>query len=373
MYRHDRLSHLYTIGRTGTGKSTFLKTLLAQDIAFGSGCALLDPHGDLAEDLRAHIPTWRAPQVHYLDAADPTADFAFNPLAGIEPAKRSLAVANLVEVFQKLWPKEWGPRLEHVLRHSLATLVEIPGTSLGDLPRLLTDTTYCTELVSKLQSPEVREFWQGEYAGYTPGMRSVVIAPVLNKVGAFLADPILRRILTAPTSSFNLRQIMDGGQVLLVNLAKGRLGEGPAGLLGSLLVASIARAGLERADTRERRPFFLYLDEFQSFATLSLATMLSELRKYGVGLVLAHQFLGQLDTAIRDAVFGNVGTFVSFRVGALDAPTIAREMAPVFTANDLSTLPNYHIYLRLMINGQVSKPFSAKTIPPEELPHFKAA
>ena len=361
----DRLSHLYLIGRTGTGKSTLLKTLFAQDLFRGTGCCLLDPHGDLVEEVRELVPAWRRPDLIYLDVPDASATWHFNPLADVPPGKRALAAANLVEVFKKLWPDDWGPRLEHLLRNVLFTLLEIPGSSFADIPRLLTDKDYRKPLVSRLTNEEVKEFWQNEYDRYTPGMRGVVVAPLQNKVGAFLADPASRRILSGRRSSFDLREVIDEGKILLVNLSKGRIGEGPASLLGSLLVSSIALSGLARADGQERnrRDFFLYLDEFQTFATLSLATMLSELRKYHVGLVLAHQYLGQLETEIRDAVFGNVGTFISFRVGALDAPTIARELAPTFEPEDLISLPNYHIYLRLMIDGQVSKPFSGKTEP----------
>ena len=370
----DRLSHFYAIGRTGTGKSTLLRTLLAQDIAHGTGCTLLDPHGDLVDEVRQLVPAWRSQDLVYLDVPDASASWHFNPLADVPTEKRALATANLVEVFKKLWPDDWGPRLEHLLRNVLITLLETPGASLGDIPRLLADKDYRRGVVSRIENEEAKSFWRQEFERYTPGMRGVVVAPLQNKVGAFLSDPILRRILTGAHSSFDLREIMDDGKLLLVNLSKGQLGEGPAGLLGSLLLSSLALAGLGRADgsARNRRDFFIYLDEFHTFATLSLATMLSELRKYHVGLILAHQYLSQLKPEVRDAVFGNVGTFVSFRVGALDAPIIARELAPTFTAEDLISLPNYHIYLRLMIDGQVSKPFSAKTIGSlGEIPHLR--
>jgi hypothetical protein len=270
----------------------------------------------------------------------------------------------MVEVFKKLWPDDWGPRLEHLLRNVVFTLLETPGATFGDISRLLGERDYRRSVTRQLSNEVVREFWEKEFAGYSPAFRAVVTAPLLNKVGAFLTDPLLYSILTGERSSFDLHEAMDQGMILLVNLAKGRIGEGSAGLLGSLLVSQIALAGLGRADTpmETRRDFYLYLDEFQTFATLSLATMLSELRKYRVNLILAHQYLSQLEPEIRDAVFGNVGTFISFRVGALDAATIARELSPTFEPDDLLSLPNFHVYLRQMVEGEPSKPFSAAAL-----------
>ena len=300
---------------------------------------------------------------------DPQAAWHLNPLAGVPQGKRALAVAGMVETFRKLWSDDWGPRLEHLLRNVIWTLLEAPVSTLADIPPLLTDRKFRERRVWHLENEEVRAFWKGEFQGYSPAFRAVVTAPLLNKVGAFLSDPMLRRILTGKKSSFNLREIMDQGRVLLVSLPKGQIGEGPAALLGSLLVSSLSLAALSRAEVPEdeRRPFFIYLDEFHTFTTLSLATMLAELRKYRVGLVLAHQYLGQLKPAVRDAVLGNVGTLISFRVGAQDALLIARELAPVFEPEDLVNLPNYHIYLRLLIDGEPSRPFSARTLSPAEL------
>jgi DNA helicase HerA-like ATPase len=354
---------MYVIGKTGTGKSMLLKTLVLQDIATGEGLALFDPHGDLAEEVVAQVSSSRLRDLIYLNVPDRSFIWHFNPFADVPPEKHALAAAGMVEVFKKLWPDDWGPRLEHLLRNVVFTLLEAGDATFADIPRLLSDREYRSSLVGKVSNEMVREFWIKEFAGYSPAFRAVVTAPLLNKVGAFLTDPLLHSILTGERSSFDLRHIIDEGKILVVNLAKGKLGEGPAGLLGSLLVSHLSLAAMERADRPhlDRRDFYLYLDEFHTFATLTLATMLSELRKYRLNLILAHQYLSQLEPEVRDAVFGNVGTFISFRVGALDAATVARELSPVFEPDDLLSLPNFSIYLRLMIDGEPSQPFSAQT------------
>ncbi len=361
--RADRRNHMYIIGKTGTGKSTLLKTLVLHDIAAGEGLALFDPHGDLAEEVVSLVPSERRKDLIYLNVPDQSFIWHFNPFAGIPKEKHALAAAGMVEVFKKLWPDEWGPRLEHLLRNVVFTLLEAGDATFADIPRLLSDREFRGAMVKKVSNAMVREFWEKEFAGYSPPFRAVVTAPLLNKVGAFLTDPLLHSILAGAYSSFDLRRIMDEGKILVVNLAKGKLGEGPAALLGSLLVSHLSLAAMERAERpqEERRDFYLYLDEFHTFATLTLATMLSELRKYRLNLILAHQYLSQLETEVRDAVFGNAGTFIAFRVGALDAPTVARELSPTFEADDLLSLPNFSVYLRLIIDGEPSKPFSAWT------------
>lgn len=358
----DRRSHVYVIGKTGTGKSTLLKSMVLQDIMAGRGLALLDPHGDLTAEILSFVPAERRANIVLLDT--PAANWTFNPLSDVQPGQEALAVAELIEVFKKIWPDEWGPRLEHLLRNVLFTLLETPGTTLGDIQPLLTDKKYREEVAAWVQNPEVRQFWLKEYSAYSGPFRAVVAAPLQNKIGALLTDPRLKAIVTAEKSSFDLRAVMDEGKVLLVNLARGRIGEGPAQLLGALLAARIGLAGLARADRpeNERGDFCLYLDEFQMFATESFASMLSELRKYRVGLVLANQYLGQLPREIRDAVVGNAGTLICFRVSADDAGYLAREFAPTFEAGDLVSLPNYNVCMRLMIDGEVSRPFSAQTI-----------
>jgi hypothetical protein len=364
--RADRRAHLYAIGKTGTGKSTLLETLIRQDLINGEGLALFDPHGDLVERVVAAVPEERRGDLLYLNVPDPALSLRFNPLGQIRAEDQPLAAAGLVEVFQKLWPDSWGPRLEHVLRNTLLALLETQTATLADIPKLFGDPLYRKRVVGQLSNAPVRSFWQGEYERYSPSQRAQVIAPVENKVGAFLADPRVYRILAEPGELINPRKVMDDGKILLVNLSKGRIGEGPAALLGSLLVASLGLAGLSRTDVpeEERRDFYVYLDEFHTFATLSLATMLSELRKYRVCLILAHQYLSQVEAAIRDAVLGNVGTVISFRVGTLDAQVLAREFRPKFSADDLINLPNYSIYLKLMIDGVVSRGFSGELMNP---------
>lgn len=363
--RADRLFHVYVIGKTGTGKSTLLETLVCYDIRRGEGVALLDPHGDLVERIAKSVPPNRRDDLVYVNVPDPSQPYGYNPLTRLTPDKRMLAASGMLEVFHKAWgERAWGQRMEHILRNALLLLLGEPHRTLADIPRLFTDTRFRKELAARAENAEARRFWRDEYEGYSSRYRAEAIAPIQNKVGAFLADPKLRRIFTDAKEPLRLRRLMDDGKILLVNLAKGKIGEDSASLLGGLLVTSIGLAAYSRADTPEqtRRGFFLYLDEFQDFTTLSVANMLSELRKYGVGMVLAHQYLHQLKDDVRNAVLGNAGTIISFRLGPQDAAFLAREFEPKFDAVDLLNLPNYHIYLKLMIDGAPSRPFSAVTL-----------
>jgi hypothetical protein len=364
--RVDRRAHMYLIGKTGTGKSTLIKTLIRRDIKAGQGLALLDPHGDLIERVLTAVPEERKDDLIYFNVPDSSRPLGFNPLESVPPQKRALAATNLVEVFKKIWNDSWGPRLEYILRNALLALLDQPQSTLADVLRLLSDRAFRKDTVAQVYNPQVRDFWLREYEGYPAYFRAEAISPIQNKVGAFLADPILHRILTQPKSTFDLRHVMDEGKILLVNLAKGKIGADTAALLGALLVSRIGMAALSRSEVPEgdRRDFYLYLDEFPSFTTLSLTAMLSELRKYRVGLILAHQYLMQLDPQVRDAVLGNVGTTISFRLGLADAEILAKEFYPELTAEDLLRLPNHHIYLKLMIDGVVSRPFSAETLTP---------
>lgn len=365
----DRLFHAYLIGKTGTGKSTLLETLALQDIRAGRGCAVIDPHGDLATRLALSIPEPRKNDFIYLDAPSPDQPYGYNPLRRVRRDKIPLAASGLMEAWKKLWTDAWGVRMEHVLRNALYALLETKGATLPDILRLMTDTGYRRQMVSSLRNEQIKEFWLSEFPKYNPRYRQETIAPIQNKVGAFLADPRLYRILVRPEIDLRFRKIMDEGKVLLVNLSKGELGEDSATLLGSLLVTTLSLAAFSRAESPEgtRKPFFIYIDEFQSFTTLSVASMISELRKYGVGLILANQHLDQLEREVRSAVLGNVGTIIAFRLGPEDARFFEKEFSPVFGEEDLMSLPNHDIYLRLMIDGRPSKPFSATTLHPGEL------
>ena len=366
--RADRRMHMYLIGKTGTGKTTLLETLLRQDLAARQGFALLDPHGDLVARIRGAVPADRRGDLIDFDVPNRNRPMGFNPLENVPPTRRALVAAGLLEAFKKIWADSWGPRLEHILRNALLTLLDQPQATMADILRLLDDPLFRTRAVTKIQNPQVKAFWIREYANYPQKFQAEAIAPIQNKVGAFLADPVLHAILTQPRSTFDVRQVMDEGKILLVNLAKGQIGEHSAALLGALLVATVGHAALGRADQPEagRRDFFVYLDEFPLFTTGSLASMLSELRKYGVGLILAHQFLTQIELPVRDAILGNVGTIIAFRLGLPDAEILAREFAPVFSVGDLIALPNHQICLKLLIDGVVSEPFSAETVAPPE-------
>jgi len=374
----DRRAHMYLIGKTGTGKSTLLETLIRQDMMAGQGLALLDPHGDLVENVVAHVPDVRKSELICFNVPDRANPLGFNPLERVPAPQKPLAASALLEAFKKIWADFWGPRMEHVLRNALLALLDQPQATLADILRLLDDRTFRRVAAERVANAQVRNFWLREYESYPAYFRAETIAPIQNKVGAFLANPVLNEIVTQPKSAFDMRRVIDDGKILLVNLAKGKIGEDTATLLGALLVTKIAVAALSRANMQQedRRDFFVYLDEFHTFTTLSLATMLSELRKYRVGMILAHQYLSQLDPQVMDAVLGNVGTIITFRVGASDAQTLEKEFSPEFSALDLTTLPNYHIYLKLMVNGMVSRPFSAETVKtqlPGALPFEKLA
>lgn len=364
----DRLSHVYVIGKTGVGKSTLLEVLARQDLGAGRGFALIDPHGDLVERVVGAIPAGRRDQVVYLNAPDPACPFGYNPLRRVRDDKIPLAASGLLETLKKLWgEKAWGIRMEHVLRSTLYALLERDGSTLPDILRLYADERFRKEVIRNLRNETVRRFWKSEFEKYPWRYRAEAVAPIQNKLGALLSDPMLHRVLVAPMVDLRFRTLMDEGGVLLVNLAKGRVGEDSATTLGGLLVSTIGLAALSRAElpAETRRPFFLYVDEFQTFTTLSFVNMMSELRKYGLGLTLAHQHFHQLEPDVQHAVLGNAATLMSFRVGPEDALILAREFQPTFDVEDLLNLPNRDCYLKLMIDGTPSRPFSARTIPPD--------
>jgi energy-coupling factor transporter ATP-binding protein EcfA2 len=365
----DRLSHVYMIGKTGVGKSTLIETLARQDLETGRGFALVDPHGDLVENIAANIPPDHANRVIYLNAPDPSQPYGYNPLRRVRDDKIPLAVSGLLETLKKMWPDAWGVRMEHVLRNTLYTLLERDDAKLPDILRLYSDDDFRKEIVGDTRNQVVKNFWKYEFNEYPARLRAEACAPIQNKLGALLSDPTLYRILVEPKIDLRFRSLMDEGKVLLVNVAKGQLGEDSALILGSLVVSTLGLAAFSRAErpASERKPFFVYLDEFQNFTTLMLANMMSELRKYGVGLTLAHQHLHQLEPDIRHAVLGNAATLISFRVGAEDAGFLAREFQPKFGVEDLINLPNRDIYLKLMIDGTPSHPFSAGAINSQDL------
>lgn len=358
----DRLSHLYMIGKTGVGKSSLIESLARQDLAAGRGFVLIDPHGDLAEQL--HAETANRADVLYLDAADATQPLGYNPLRRVRDDKIPLAASGLLEALRKLWPDAWGVRMEHVLRNGLYALLERDNATLPDILRLFWEERFLNEVVTRVRNPVVRHYWLHEFAEYPARLRAEIIAPIQNKLGAILTDPRLYRILVVPERTMSFRQLMDTGGVLLANLAKGRLGEDSASVLGGLIASTIGLAALSRADDppHTRRPFHVYIDEFQSFTTQAFVTMLPEMRKYGLGLTLAHQHLHQLEPDIRHAVLGNAGTILTFRVGPEDADILAKELRPRFEPLDLMNLANRDFYVKLMIDGTPSQPFSGRTI-----------
>ena len=365
---------MYIIGKTGTGKSTLIENMVASDIKAGNSLALIDPHGDLAKDILHLVPKRRIEDVIYFNPADMEYPIAFNPLEKVGLDYHHLVASGLISVFKKVWSEFWGPRLEHILRNSILTLLEYPGSTLLDIPRLLTDKEFRKQVLQSVNHQQVREFWLFEFEKYSAWLRSQAISPILNKVGQFLTSIPLRNIVGQTKNTFRLRKVMDEGKILIVNLAKGRIGEDNCSLLGATMVTIIQLAALSRTDLPEnkRKAFCLYVDEIHNFLTLSFADILSEARKYGLNLVLAHQYIEQLDQKIRAAIFGNAGTIISFRVGVEDARYLAREFYPVFGEADLVNLPNYDIYLKLLINGVASRAFSAITLgPPKRKRSYK--
>ena len=360
----DRLQHMYVIGKTGVGKSTLLLNILIQDINYGRGIMVIDPHGDIAENIIDAIPPNRLQDVLYIAPFDDSFTIAFNPLYNVPYESHHLAVSGIISAFKKAWAESWGPRMEHILRFSLFALLAYNKGTLLDIQPLLTNESFRTTVLSKVKDTSILNFWYGEFSKYTPAFRNEAIAPILNKLSIFAACKPLRQCIGHPTRSFSLYAAMNEQKIIVCNLSKGKLGEDASGLLGSLLITSIQVAALQRASMpeNERVPFFLFIDEMQSFITLSFVDMLSEARKYGLGLFLTHQFIEQIDNKIFAAIIGNVGTLISFRIGSTDAEVFAKEFYPVFTQTDFIDLPRYSIYLKLMIDGMSSKPFSAQTV-----------
>lgn len=374
-----RRRHLHVVGQTGAGKSTLFANLIAQDLQAGRGIGLLDPHGSLAQGALGSVPSRRAHEVVYLDPADMERPIGFNVLDGVRPDQHAVAADGVVSAFHHVWPDSWGPRLEYLLTHAVRALLANPGSTLLGVPRLFTDDSYRTRILANVRDPVLLAFWRNEWDSYESRFRTEAIAPILNKLGKVLADNRLRNILAQPKSTIDLRRIMDEGRILIVNLAKGPIGEGTSHLLGALLSTALATAALSRADTpeKDRRPFYLYADEFQNYASNGFAVILSEARKYALSLTLGHQYLGQLPENLRQAVLGNAASFIAFRVGAEDAPLLAAHLSlrpEVETSGmglrstepveQLVRLPDFHAVARSLVDDTPTEPTFLEMLPP---------
>lgn len=363
----DRRRHMYIVGKTGMGKTTLMKQMILSDIYNGHGVGLVDPHGDFVEEILDYIPSWRVNDVVYFNPADVDFPVGFNVIESIDPKHKHLVASGLLGVFKKIWPDVWSPRMEYILNNCILALLDYPGSTLLGINRLLVDNEYRRLVISQIKNPVVKTFWVSEFARYSERFATEAIAPIQNKVGQFLSSSIIRNIVAQVKSTIDVRDIMDNHKIFLMNLSKGRIGEEGTRLLGGMLVTKLQLAAMERVDVAEkdRQDFYLFVDEFQNFATESFANILSEARKYRLDLIMAHQYIEQLDEAVAAAVFGNVGTLITFRVGADDAEFLAREFAPDFVEEDLVALTKYNMYLKLMIDGVSSNPFSAQTFVPD--------
>ncbi len=372
----DRRRHMYVIGKTGMGKTTLLENMILSDIYAGHGCCYVDPHGDTAERLLDYIPSWRIDDVVYFNPADTNHPIAFNILEKTETAVlvddyNSKVMSALMSIFKKVWENVWSARMEYILQNTILALLDTPGTTLLGVNRMLSDKDYRTSIVQNVQDPIVQQFWLKEFAAYDMKFASEAVAPIQNKIGQLLTSTIMRNIVAQAKSTINFREIIDNQKILIVNLSKGLVGEDVMRILGGMLVTKIYMSAMERVSIKnenDRLDFYLYVDEFQNFAVESFASILSEARKYRLNLIIAHQYIAQLDTkestAVRDAVFGNIGSMVMFRVGSPDAEFLESEFMPRFLPEDLINLPKHGIYLKLMVDGITSQPFSALTLPP---------
>ena len=362
--------HVYILGQTGTGKSGALELLTISDIYYDQGFAVIDPHGDYAQHVMSFIPERRVKDVVYFNPADTSHPIGFNPLEISDKTLKGHISSELVGVLKRLFAESWGPRLEYILRYTLLALLDYPNATMLDITRMLTEKKFRAQVITHIDDPVVKNFWTTEFASWNDKFATEAVAPVLNKVGAFTANPMIRNIIGQPKSTFNIRQIMDEGKILIVNLSRGLMGEDNAGILGAMMVTKIQLAAMGRADIPEekRRQFYLYVDEFQNFATESFATILSEARKYALNLTVANQYISQMEQPVRDAVFGNVGTIVSFRVSPDDAPFLTKYFEPQFEAADLIQQHSRFFFISMMIEGEKAPAFSAKTL---DLPQTK--
>ena len=372
MLRSDRSRHVYIIGQTGAGKTGTLELFALSDIFHGHGYTIIDPHGDFAVNNMRFIPGSRLKDVIYFNPADTAYPLGFNPLEVTNPNQKTNISSEVIGVLKRMFGESWGPRLEYILRYTILALLDRPSTTMLDITRMLTDKKFRQETLDYCQDTVVLNFWKVEFASWNDKFVAEAISPVLNKVGAFTANPIIRNIIGQPKSTFNIRQIMDEGKILIVNLSKGLIGEDNAAILGAFMVTKIQLAAMSRSDIpriEDRRPFYLYVDEFQNFATDSFATILSEARKYGLNLTVANQYISQMSETVRDAVFGNVGTMISFRISADDAPILAKQFEPQFEATDLLQMHNRNFVINMVINGEKAPAFNATTLtlPPPQI------
>jgi len=374
----DRRRHIYIVGKTGMGKTALLENMAIQDIISGRGVGFVDPHGEAAEDLLDFIPPQRINDVIYFNPADLDFPIAFNVMEKVSLEHRHLIASGLMGVFKKIWPDVWSARMEYILGNSILALLEYPNTTLLGVNRMLADLEYRKKVVEKVIDPVVKSFWVQEFARYTQRYEVEATAAIQNKVGQFISNPLIRNIIGQVQSAIDMRKVMDEGKILILNLSKGKIGEDNSRLLGALLITKMQLAAMSRVDIPEekRRDFFLYVDEFQNFATEAFVNILSEARKYRLSLTLGNQYIAQLEemtltgksTRVRDAIFGNIGTIITFRIGAEDAEFLEKEFFPEFTTQDLVNLAKYNTYIKLMIDGVASRPFSAQTFPPFEKP-----
>lgn len=363
--KEDRRKHVYIIGKTGTGKSTLIANMAINDMKNGEGVAVVDPHGDLTDILLDYVPAHRINDVALLDPSDIEHPFYLNPLEVKNPAYRELIASGIVSIFYKLYHMSWGPRLEYILRNTILTLTHMPQSTFLDIPELLTNEKFREKTIENLPDRVLKNFWLNEFNKLSPQMRSESISPILNKVGQFLSSQTIRNIVGHPQSTIDLEQMMNEGKIILVNLSQGKLGEDSSALLGAMIITKMQLAAMNRVYIAEesRRDFYLYVDEFQNFATQSFIKILSEARKYRLDLTLANQYVGQIDEDVQKAIFGNAGSLMSFSVGAADSRLLAREFGDKYEESELVTLGNYQIVLKLSIDNQISGSFSATTLP----------
>jgi hypothetical protein len=371
----DRMKHVYIIGKTGMGKSTLLENMAIQDIQNGEGMAFIDPHGSTAEKLLDFVPQDRVNDVLYFAPFDTDYPVGFNVMEDVGFDKRHLVVSGLMGTFKRIWVDAWSARMEYILSNTLLALLEYPDSTLLDVNRMLVNKEFRRDVITHITDPIVKEFWAEEFAGYSDRYTQDATPAIQNKIGQFISNPLIRNIIGQPRSTFNLRTMMDERKLLIVNLSKGRLGETNASLLGSMLTVKIYLSAMSRADASSAEmknlpPFYFYVDEFQSVVNDAFADILSEARKYKLALTIAHQYIEQMEENVRNAVFGNVGTFIAFRVGPFDAEELKVMFEPTFFPEDLVGLDRYQAYLTLMIDGAGSKPFSAQTLPPIEDPEI---